>query len=127
MPNKKFESLNFILESKFFHDPGGLNWYPHAYIAIYDVLLSQLVIRNFSTEVMIIMNYWFLYFFDSGIPRVVQVFREGGSFGFVIKGNNPVCVESVDPLGPADKAGLHAGDVILKLNNIDVRWTVIAS
>lgn len=53
--------------------------------------------------------------------RVFQIFREDGSFGFVIKGNNPVCVESVDPLGPADKAGLQAGDVILKLNSIDVR------
>ncbi|XP_061181898.1 delphilin-like [Saccostrea echinata] len=53
--------------------------------------------------------------------RVIQVFRESGSFGFVIKGNNPVCIESVDPMGPADKAGLQAGDVILKLNNIDVR------
>ncbi|XP_056020284.1 delphilin-like isoform X2 [Ostrea edulis] len=53
--------------------------------------------------------------------RVIQVFREGGSFGFVIKGNNPVCIESVDPMGAADKGGLQAGDVILKLNNIDVR------
>lgn len=55
------------------------------------------------------------------IVRVIQVFREGGSFGFVIKGCNPAYIESVDPGGPADKAGLMAGDFLIKLNGLDVR------
>ncbi|KAJ8318724.1 hypothetical protein KUTeg_003815, partial [Tegillarca granosa] len=53
--------------------------------------------------------------------RNVQVVREAGSFGFVIKGNNPVHIESLDPGGPAEKAGLQAGDFIIGLNGIDVR------
>ena len=47
--------------------------------------------------------------------------RDDGNFGFVIKGNNPVSVETVDPGGPTDKAGIKPGDVLLTLNGIDVR------
>ncbi|XP_074647789.1 delphilin-like isoform X2 [Tubulanus polymorphus] len=55
------------------------------------------------------------------IPRVVTVDRGDGSFGFILRGHNPVFIESVDPNGAADKAGLRAGDCILKLNGLDVR------
>ena len=47
--------------------------------------------------------------------------RENGSFGFVVKGCNPAYIESVDPNGPADTAGLVAGDFLIKLNGLDVR------
>lgn len=53
--------------------------------------------------------------------RAVQVVRNGGNFGFVIKGNNPVFIETVDPGGAAERAGLQPGDLIMKLNGIDVR------
>ncbi|KAK3090633.1 hypothetical protein FSP39_013290 [Pinctada imbricata] len=56
-----------------------------------------------------------------GEQSTVKVHRVDGNFGFVIKGNNPVSMETVDPGGPADKAGLQPGDVILRLNGIDVR------
>lgn len=47
--------------------------------------------------------------------------RENGSFGFVVKGCSPAHIESVDAMGPADRAGLKAGDFIMKLNGLDVR------
>jgi S1-C subfamily serine protease len=63
--------------------------------------------------------FWiFLCFFN----RSATVYRENGSFGFVLAGNSPVCIESVDPGGAADRAGLQAGDGIVKVNKIDVRY-----
>ncbi|XP_022095372.1 delphilin-like isoform X6 [Acanthaster planci] len=53
--------------------------------------------------------------------RVVQIDRSSGSFGFMLVGHSPVMIESVDPGGPAEKAGLHAGDRIIRLNGLDVR------
>jgi len=44
-----------------------------------------------------------------------------GSFGLILRGNNPVTIESVMTNGPSDKAGLKPGDAILKLNGMDVR------
>lgn len=65
--------------------------------------------------------YWFFLLHVYIFYRNVQVVREAGSFGFVIKGNNPVHIESLDPGGAAEKAGLQAGDFIIGLNGIDVR------
>lgn len=48
--------------------------------------------------------------------------READSFGFVIKSSCPAFIESIDPGGAAEKAGLLAGDYIIKLNGIDVRY-----
>ena len=53
--------------------------------------------------------------------RTFQVIRENGKFGFIIKGSNPAFVETLDNNGPADRAGIHQGDFIIKLNGIDVR------
>lgn len=52
---------------------------------------------------------------------VIERINNDVSFGFILRGHNPVCVESVMPNGVTDKAGIKAGDQILKLNGIDVR------
>ena len=49
---------------------------------------------------------------------------ENGGFGFVLKGVEPVWIESVLPGSPADKAGLCPGDAILDVNGKDVRLVV---
>ncbi|KAL3875511.1 hypothetical protein ACJMK2_033457, partial [Sinanodonta woodiana] len=56
-----------------------------------------------------------------GQRRSVRVVRENNSFGFVVKGSNPAYIDTIDPGGPAEKAGLRGGDFIIKLNGIDVR------
>ncbi|XP_052262977.1 delphilin-like [Dreissena polymorpha] len=56
-----------------------------------------------------------------GQRRALQIVRENGSFGFVVKGSNPAYIETVDSKGAAEKAGLQPGDFIVKLNGIDVR------
>lgn len=53
--------------------------------------------------------------------RALQIIRENGSFGFVLKGSNPAYIETVDANGAAEKAGLQPGDYVMKLNGIDVR------
>jgi len=53
--------------------------------------------------------------------RTFTIERVDGSFGFVLRGHSPVCIESVLTGGPADRAGLRPGDGIVKLNGIDVR------
>ncbi|KAK6170562.1 hypothetical protein SNE40_018927 [Patella caerulea] len=57
----------------------------------------------------------------TGFRKTIQVIRDAGSFGLVIKGSNPAYIESVDRDGPSEKAGLQANDYIMKLNGIDVR------
>lgn len=41
-------------------------------------------------------------------------------YGFTLKGNKPVLVDSVDPDSLADKAGLRPNDVILSINGVNV-------
>ena len=53
--------------------------------------------------------------------RTVTIHRDHGSFGFILRGHDPVSIESVAPNGPAARAGLYPGDAILKLNGLDVR------
>ncbi|KAK2185328.1 hypothetical protein NP493_240g05013 [Ridgeia piscesae] len=53
-------------------------------------------------------------------PRELKIHRLDGSFGFVLRGHNPVRVESILPGGPADKARLSVGDAILGVNSVDV-------
>ncbi|KAK7002915.1 delphilin-like isoform X2 [Biomphalaria glabrata] len=54
------------------------------------------------------------------VPWLVQLVKQQGSFGFVIKSSHPAYIESVDKGGAAELVGLRAGDFIIKLNNIDV-------
>jgi predicted metalloprotease with PDZ domain len=59
-----------------------------------------------------------LFFTD----RLVTVNRTAdGGFGFVLRGDQPVWIESVLSGSPADHAGLRSGDAILEVNDIDVR------
>ncbi|XP_070579787.1 delphilin-like isoform X2 [Ptychodera flava] len=53
--------------------------------------------------------------------KVIRITRTNGIFGFTLSGQNPVYVESIDPGGPAMRAGLMPGDKILELNGLDVR------
>ncbi|XP_038064634.1 delphilin-like isoform X2 [Patiria miniata] len=53
--------------------------------------------------------------------RVIQIDRRGGSFGFMLVGHSPVMIESIDPGGAAEKAGLRPGERIMRLNGLDVR------
>ena len=55
------------------------------------------------------------------LPRVVQVNRGHGSFGFTLSGNAPVFIRSVDREGPAERAGLRSGDQIMQLNGVNIR------
>ncbi|ESO84151.1 hypothetical protein LOTGIDRAFT_155476 [Lottia gigantea] len=57
----------------------------------------------------------------TGHRKIIQVIRDDGSFGLVIKGSNPAYVESVDEGGPSEKAGIRTDDFIMKLNGLDVR------
>ncbi|XP_071960947.1 delphilin-like isoform X10 [Antedon mediterranea] len=56
-----------------------------------------------------------------GRSKTVSIDRTGGSFGFMLVGHSPVMIESIDPGGPADRAGLRPGDKIIKVNGLDVR------
>ncbi|XP_053327111.1 delphilin [Spea bombifrons] len=53
--------------------------------------------------------------------RTVRVCKGSSSFGFTLRGNAPVWIESVVPGSPAEVAGLRAGDRILFLNGLDMR------
>ncbi|XP_063961799.1 delphilin-like isoform X2 [Lytechinus pictus] len=53
--------------------------------------------------------------------RIVTVNRAGGSFGFVLAGDNPVIIETIDRGGAAERAGLRTGDRIMRLNGLNVR------
>ena len=59
--------------------------------------------------------------------RLVRVARGGGGFGFSLSGNAPVFIRSVDPSGAATSAGLRAGDRLLALNGLNIRWADISS
>ena len=56
--------------------------------------------------------------------RVVKVNRGHDQFGFTLSGNAPVFIRSVDEGGAAERAGLRAGDQILQLNGINIRYGV---
>ncbi|XP_011688869.1 PREDICTED: rho guanine nucleotide exchange factor 12-like [Wasmannia auropunctata] len=51
------------------------------------------------------------------------VYKDDAGFGMKVSGDNPVYVQSVKEGGAAARAGLHAGDKIIKVNNDNkVHW-----
>ncbi|XP_069590651.1 delphilin isoform X5 [Ranitomeya imitator] len=53
--------------------------------------------------------------------RTIRVCKGSSSFGFTLRGNAPVWIESILPGSPAEVAGLQPGDRILFLNGLDMR------
>ena len=53
------------------------------------------------------------------------MYRGSGGFGFTLSGNAPVFIRSVDPGGAAALAGLRAGDHLLQLNGLNIRYMVV--
>uniref|UniRef100_V5GUT4 Rho guanine nucleotide exchange factor 12 n=1 Tax=Anoplophora glabripennis TaxID=217634 RepID=V5GUT4_ANOGL len=51
---------------------------------------------------------------------VVVVNRDEKGYGMKVSGDNPVYVQSVKEGGAAERAGLHAGDKIIKVNGVNV-------
>ncbi|XP_030755908.1 rho guanine nucleotide exchange factor 12 isoform X2 [Sitophilus oryzae] len=56
------------------------------------------------------------------LPNAVRVVvtRDNSGYGMKVSGDNPVFVQSVKEGGPAEKAGLNAGDTILQVNGHNV-------
>lgn len=46
--------------------------------------------------------------------------KDDRGYGMKVSGDNPVFVQSVKLNGAAEKAGLHSGDKIIKVNGINV-------
>ena len=53
----------------------------------------------------------------------LTIHKDAGGYGMKVSGDNPVFVESVKVGGAAQKAGLFAGDMILKVNGSQVRYS----
>lgn len=50
----------------------------------------------------------------------VIVVKDERGYGMKVSGDNPVFVQSVKQSGAAEKAGLHSGDKIIKVNGLNV-------
>ncbi|XP_011861352.1 PREDICTED: rho guanine nucleotide exchange factor 12 isoform X3 [Vollenhovia emeryi] len=48
------------------------------------------------------------------------IYKDDAGFGMKVSGDNPVYVQSVKEGGAAARAGLHAGDKIIKVNGVNV-------
>lgn len=57
------------------------------------------------------------------VRREVKVFSDQVGYGFVIRGNSPVYVHCVDPMGPAAAAGLHIGEFLYSVNGSTVLYS----
>uniref|UniRef100_A0A0A9WPF3 Rho guanine nucleotide exchange factor 12 n=1 Tax=Lygus hesperus TaxID=30085 RepID=A0A0A9WPF3_LYGHE len=50
----------------------------------------------------------------------LTIYKDEKGYGMKVSGDNPVYVQSVKEGGAAEKAGLHSGDTILKVNGVNV-------
>ncbi|OQV23994.1 putative DEP domain-containing mTOR-interacting protein [Hypsibius exemplaris] len=58
---------------------------------------------------------------DSGFVRkVIQVESDAVGYGFVLRGASPCYIQTVDPDGPAHKAGVKVGQYLYSVNDIIV-------
>uniref|UniRef100_A0A8D0CEL7 Rhophilin, Rho GTPase binding protein 2 n=1 Tax=Scleropages formosus TaxID=113540 RepID=A0A8D0CEL7_SCLFO len=55
-------------------------------------------------------------------PRTVRLYPGGRDLGFMLKGDGPVQVLSLDPLCAAAKNGLKEGDYIVGVKDTDCKW-----
>lgn len=53
--------------------------------------------------------------------RTLELRRRRGRFGFTVRGNGPVYVYDVEERGPAYSVGMRPGDLVLKVNTMNVR------
>uniref|UniRef100_A0A8C2E547 Glutamate receptor, ionotropic, delta 2 (Grid2) interacting protein, b n=1 Tax=Cyprinus carpio TaxID=7962 RepID=A0A8C2E547_CYPCA len=53
--------------------------------------------------------------------RTIRVYRGKKSFGFTLRGHDPVWIDSVMPGSPAEACGLKPGDRLLFINGLDMR------
>lgn len=58
-------------------------------------------------------------------PRKVCLTLEDGDLGFVLKGDCPVQITSLDPLCPAAGVGVKEGDYIVAVEDRDCKWCSI--
>lgn len=73
-----------------------------------NIYLNDATLNQFSLKI------------PQGIRRICVDRRENENFGFLLRGDKPVYVESVAKNSPADRAGIHANDIILAINDIEV-------
>ncbi|XP_018426246.1 PREDICTED: rhophilin-2 [Nanorana parkeri] len=58
-------------------------------------------------------------------PRRIRLTLEDDDLGFVLKGDCPVQITSLDPLCPAAGAGVKEGDYIVSVEDRDCKWCSI--
>ncbi|KAM8945993.1 rhophilin-2 [Pelodytes ibericus] len=58
-------------------------------------------------------------------PRTIRLVAEDGDLGFILKGDCPVQVTSLDPLCPAAREGLKESDYIVSVEGADCKWRSI--
>ncbi|XP_063802066.1 rhophilin-2 isoform X2 [Pseudophryne corroboree] len=58
-------------------------------------------------------------------PRKVRLILDDGDLGFILKGDCPVQITSLDPLCPASTAGVKEGDYIVSVEGKDCKWSSI--
>ncbi|KAM9302387.1 rhophilin-2 [Gastrophryne carolinensis] len=58
-------------------------------------------------------------------PRRICLKLEDGDMGFILKGDCPVQITSLDPLCPAARSGVKEGDYIVAVQEQDCKWCSI--
>jgi len=52
--------------------------------------------------------------------RTIRIDSDSVGYGFVLRGDGPTYVQTLDPTGPAAHSGLRIGHIIQTVNGIDV-------